>query len=115
MDGKLSEDISLYDPLDTWTPQAKGSTARVVKAKLSGWENGFVAVKILRPNEIIRHLDVFKTEVEILNRLVDVDGVTQLIEVGFLHLNEIPIIKKINGVTEWVFTPNTLKGKNISF
>jgi len=96
-DGVLGKDrdIFLTDPLDTWTPEARGSSARVFLGSIRN-SNGYrrlAAVKFMRPDEIGYATPMFIEEAIILNELKDVDGVMRMLELGFLKLenpHEIP-------------------------
>ncbi len=84
------QDIQISKPLDTWAPEASGSSARVFLGMLKGADrrNLPAAVKIMRPNRLDYALPLFREEVQILSLLRDVPGVASLIELGFLSLSD---------------------------
>lgn len=86
--GKDREFI-LYDSLDTWTPEAIGSSARVFSGELSSLtgEKRQAAIKLMRTDIANYALPLFREEVRILTMLRDVPGVNQMIECGFIHLD----------------------------
>ena len=83
-------ELSLNGPLDTWVPEAKGSSARVFSGSLAGLagESHSAAVKIMRHNRIEYALPLFLEEARILTLLQDIPGVTPLLECGFIQLDE---------------------------
>jgi serine/threonine protein kinase len=90
VEGRLGEDrdLLLGNPLDTWVPEARGSSARVFEGYLrtrSGNLSPF-AIKIMRPERIEYALPLFKEETHILSLLRDAPGVTPLVECGYLQL-----------------------------
>ncbi len=90
VEGRLGEDQDMHlgAALDTWVPEARGSSARVFAGKLrtrSGAENQY-AIKVMRPERVEYALPLFKEETHILSMLRDVPGVTPLVECGFLRL-----------------------------
>jgi len=84
------EDLHLGEPLDTWLPEARGSSARVFAGYLADQKqkSASIAVKILRPDQLEYALPLFREEAQILSLLRDVPGVTPLIECGFLSIEE---------------------------
>ena len=80
--------IHLGDSLDTWAPEAIGSSARVFHGfvRSHGRKQVKVAVKIIRPDRLDYALPLFREEVQVLSLLHDVPGVTPLLECGFLDL-----------------------------
>ena len=91
-EGDLGErgEMLLADSLDTWLPEARGSSARVFRGylKASGKEEEPVAIKVMRPDQTAYALPLFREEVQILTILHDVSGVTPLLECGFIQLDE---------------------------
>lgn len=82
-------DMALSDPLDTWTAEARGSSARVFNGVLPmGGPRQPLAIKILRPDQVDYALPLFKEEVQILTLMRDVPGVVHLIECGFIRLQD---------------------------
>jgi len=91
-----NEKMQFTEPLDTWlsaglrdfaVPEAVGSSARVFSlsyAPLSGDYANSPAIKVMRPDKIQYALPLFKTEIQILDRLKDVPGITPMLGMGFL-------------------------------
>jgi hypothetical protein len=80
--------FTLADALDTWAPEARGSSARVflgVIRNRQGQPSSY-AIKIMRPDRVEYALPLFRDEIQILSILRDVPGVSPLVELGFLHL-----------------------------
>lgn len=73
-------------PLDTWTPEARGSSARVFQLTLGRTSTITHAVKIMRPDKGDYALPLFHEEVQILSVMRDVPGVNTMLECGFLRL-----------------------------
>jgi serine/threonine protein kinase len=92
VDGRLGleQDILLADPLDTWAPEARGSSARVFLGYLrqQNGELGEFAVKIMRPGRGDYALPLFREEAQILSILRDSPGVIRMAECGYLVLEE---------------------------
>jgi serine/threonine protein kinase len=86
--GELGQ-LALGEPLDTWTPEAPGSSARVFQGRLLGkdGEQHLAAIKIMRPGLQDYALPLFREEAEVLTLLKDVAGVNTLLELGFIRLN----------------------------
>jgi serine/threonine protein kinase len=86
----LEQDMLLADPLDSWAPEARGSSARVFLGylRLQNGELGQFAVKVMRPGRGEYALPLFREEVQILSVLRDAPGVVRMAECGFLLLNE---------------------------
>jgi serine/threonine protein kinase len=84
------EDLLLTEPLDTWVPEARGSSARVFMGQLHGVTDRVLqaAIKIMRPERIEYALPLFQEEVHILSLLHDVPGVASLLECGFILLDD---------------------------
>jgi serine/threonine protein kinase len=83
------EDLFLTEPLDTWVPEARGSSARVFKGQIRGLSDHILqaAIKIMRPERIEYALPLFQEEAHILSLLHDVPGVASLLECGFIQLD----------------------------
>lgn len=81
--------LHLGDTLDTWAPEAIGSSARVFNGYLKGHgrKQTKVAFKIMRPDRMDYALPLFREEVQVLSLLHDVPGVSPLLECGFLELS----------------------------
>lgn len=89
-EGALGEggEMTLAEPLDTWAPEARGSSARVFTGF---FQNGAglareCAVKILRGDRADYGLPLFREEVQILTLMRDVPGMVRLVELGFIQL-----------------------------
>ncbi len=84
------EDVLLADPLDTWAPEARGSSARTFIGFLRNPNRQFTqaAIKIMRGDRLEYALPLYREEVQILNLLRDVPGVTPMLECGFIKLTE---------------------------
>ena len=80
-------DILLADPLDTWAPEARGSSARAFTGFLrnNGGQLKQAAIKIMRGERLEYALPLYREEVQILNTLRDVQGIAPLLECGFLQ------------------------------
>jgi serine/threonine protein kinase len=90
-EGEIGRDkeITLEKALDSWIPEARGSSARVFDAilrDLSGQTVG-CALKVMRPDRKDYAPPLFREEVQILTILRDVPGVIQMIECGFILLD----------------------------
>lgn len=92
VEGKLGPDLDLFlaEPLDTWAPEARGSSARVFGGRLRDQTNSSlpVAIKVMRPDRVEYALPLFRDEAQILTMLRDVPGVTPLVECGFLRIQD---------------------------
>jgi hypothetical protein len=76
---------------DFAVPEAVGSSARVFSldyAPLTGDFINYPAIKIMRPDKTHYALPLFKTEIEILNLMGDVTGITPMLGLAFLHSTE---------------------------
>jgi len=82
--------IVLTDPLDTWAPEARGSSARLFTGSLPGIsdQRQIVAMKLMRPDQVDYALPLFREEAGILSLMHDVPGVAPLIETGFIELDQ---------------------------
>ncbi len=91
-EGKLGigEELSLAEPLDTWAPEARGSSARVFMGEVleGAGETRQVAIKIMRTNLADYALPLFKEETTILGIMADVPGVVGFCEAGFIKLGK---------------------------
>jgi hypothetical protein len=92
VDGGLGDgqEVFLAESLDTWVPEARGSSARVFQGYLRsrGGRQSPFAVKVMRPDRVEYALPLFREEVQVLSILRDVPGVTPLIECGYLRFEE---------------------------
>jgi serine/threonine protein kinase len=84
------QSMRLGEALDTWIPEARGSSARVFAGTLTTTENQSrsYAFKIMRPDQMTYALPLFIEEIQVLNILRDVPGVTTYAECGFIKLGE---------------------------
>jgi serine/threonine protein kinase len=83
------EGFLLGDPLDTWAPEARGSSARVFQGFLRN-NNGHLkqaAIKIMRSDRIEYALPLFQEEVKILQTMQGVPGITGILELGYIKLD----------------------------
>jgi serine/threonine protein kinase len=82
------QDILLADPLDTWAPEARGSSARTFTGffRTSNGQLKQHAVKIMRGDRLEYALPLYREEVQILSIMRDVPGVTPLLECGLIQL-----------------------------
>ncbi|MBN2550872.1 MAG: hypothetical protein JXB15_17040 [Anaerolineales bacterium] len=80
----------LTEPLDTWAPEARGSSARVFLGHLQSAhrKTGLLAVKLMRPDVADYALPLFREEAQALTILRDVPGVAALSEMGFILLDK---------------------------
>lgn len=89
-DTSLGSDFMVINPLDTWTPEARGSSARVFLGVVRHSRTREVqsAIKIMRPDRLDYALPLFREEVQVLTILQDLPGVVPLHEFGFIHLEQ---------------------------
>ncbi len=82
--------FDLGEPLDTWLPEARGSSARVFLGRLSdgGGHVAELAVKVMRPDKAEYAAPLFREEVQILTLLHDQPGVNRMAECGFIRLDD---------------------------
>jgi serine/threonine protein kinase len=82
--------VALVEPLDTWAPEAKGSSARVLLGFLQGLNDQRIeaAVKLMRMDKVSYSLPLFREEIRVLDQMRGVPGVTRLLECGFMILDE---------------------------
>ncbi len=92
VEGKFgpSQPMSLGEPLDTWLPEARGSSARVFAGYLrdKAKHRHTLAFKLIRADQLDYALPLFIEEIHILTMLNDVPGITPLVECGFIKLDE---------------------------
>ncbi|MCJ7622092.1 MAG: hypothetical protein MUO76_01220, partial [Anaerolineaceae bacterium] len=101
------QSIILTDALDTWTPAAQGSSARVFQGfiRTNNTRLKQAAIKIMRPDKIEYALPLFREEANILVRLQDVPGITRMIECGFFELDvdgntrSVEVLNNIRSIT----------------
>jgi serine/threonine protein kinase len=84
------ENFFLAEPLDTWAPEARGSSARTFVGFLRNPAGQLkqAAIKVMRPNRIEYALPLFREEVQVLHLMRDVPGIIPMLEFGFLQLND---------------------------
>lgn len=84
----LDQGVLLADPLDTWAPEARGSSARTFNCfvRTPAGQLKQVAIKIMRGDRREYALPLFREEVQILNILGDVPGIIPMLECGFIQL-----------------------------
>ncbi|OGO26987.1 MAG: hypothetical protein A2Z16_09735 [Chloroflexi bacterium RBG_16_54_18] len=105
----LGSDFLIINPLDSWTPEAKGSSARVFLGVIRHSRSKEIqsALKIMRPDRHDYALPLFREEIQVLTILQDTPGVVPLHEFGFIHLEKgssLPAEDKVG-------TPIDLRGK----
>jgi len=92
VEGKFgpNQGMVLAEPLDTWMPEARGSTARVFAGNLRSLATKSLsfAFKIMRPDQLDYALPLFIEEIQILTMLHDVPGITPLVECGFIKIED---------------------------
>jgi serine/threonine protein kinase len=83
------QEVRLNDPLDTWVAEARGSSARVFTGSLRTpiQSQKSCAIKIMRPDRVEYALPLFREEIQVLAMLRDVQGVTPLLECGYIRLD----------------------------
>lgn len=81
--------IRFIQPLDTWVPEARGSSARAFRVEVETGSGDLrpVALKLMRPDRREYSLPLFMEEVHILAVLRDVPGVVPMLECGFLSFD----------------------------
>jgi serine/threonine protein kinase len=92
VEGRLGkgQSLQLLEPLDTWVPEARGSSARVYLGKFpvqKGRPN-YAAIKLMRMDHLEYAMPLFHEEALVLTQMADVPGVTPLVECGFIKLEE---------------------------
>lgn len=92
--------MTIKEPLDTWlsaglrdfaVPEASGSSARVFSLDfppLTGDYANYPAIKVMRSDRIRYAKPLFENEVRILEKMQDVPGVTPLLGLGYLQVNQ---------------------------
>jgi serine/threonine protein kinase len=92
VEGKFgpSQSMMLAEALDTWLPEARGSSARVFAGTMRGQAKHrlMLAFKIMRADQLDYALPLFIDEIQILTLLNDVPGITPMVECGFLKLED---------------------------
>ena len=92
VEGKFGSNQSmvLAEPLDTWMPEARGSSARVFAGNLRNQAKHPLsfAFKIMRPDQLDYALPLFTEETQILTMLRDVPGITPFVECGFIKIED---------------------------
>ncbi len=83
-------DIYLIDSLDTWVPEARGSSARVFSGRLLDQARKAVpaAIKVMRTDRADYAAPLFREEAQILSIMRSVTGVNRMLECGFIHLDQ---------------------------
>jgi serine/threonine protein kinase len=86
----LEGELELGEPQDTWAPEARGSSARVLTGILRGEDRlqHPAAIKVMRPGMLDYAIPLFHAEAQILTLMGDIPGVNPPLEFGFLHLQE---------------------------
>jgi serine/threonine protein kinase len=82
--------IFLAEPLDTWMPEARGSSARVFAGNIHGpgKQTQSFAFKIMRPDQQDYARPLFIEEIQILTMLRDVPGITPFVECGYIKIDD---------------------------
>jgi serine/threonine protein kinase len=82
--------IQLSAPLDTWAPEARGSSARLFQGSIPSQtdQRMTAAIKIMRPDRAEYALPLFREETQVLRLLHDVTGVIPLLECGFFWIGD---------------------------
>ena len=92
VEGKFGtgQGMALLEPLDTWMPEARGSSARVFAGSLrtQSKKQQLYAFKIMRPDQLDYALPLFIEEVQILTLVHDIPGITPFVECGFIKIDE---------------------------
>ncbi|PWB55055.1 MAG: hypothetical protein C3F13_04870 [Anaerolineales bacterium] len=92
LEGRFGPDqkMVLGEPLDTWRPEARGSSARVFSGRLNNLSKHPVsqAFKVMRSDQLEYAVPLFIEETQILTMLYDVPGITPLVELGYLKLDD---------------------------
>jgi serine/threonine protein kinase len=85
-----NQNMLLAEPLDTWMPEARGSSARVFAGNIitSAKQTQSFAFKIMRPDQLDYARPLFIEEIQILTMLRDVPGITPCVECGYIKLDE---------------------------
>ncbi|HEY3345861.1 MAG TPA: serine/threonine-protein kinase [Anaerolineaceae bacterium] len=81
-------DVALFDALDAWMPEARGSSARVLLGQIQTPQGPVdAAIKLMRMDKVAYSLPLFREEVQILSIMKDVPGVMRMYESGFLKVD----------------------------
>jgi hypothetical protein len=92
VEGRLGkgQSLQLLEPLDTWVPEARGSSARVYLGKypVQKGRPNYAAIKLMRMDHLDYAMPLFHEEALVLTQMVDVPGVTPLVECGFIKLED---------------------------
>jgi serine/threonine protein kinase len=85
-----NQNMFLADPLDTWMPEARGSSARVFAGNMRNHSKKALsyAFKIMRPDQEDYALPLFIEEIQILTMLRDVPGITPVVECGYIKIDD---------------------------
>ena len=85
-----NQSMALAEPLDTWMPEARGSSARVFAGNLRSRAKHplSLAFKIMRPDQLDYALPLFIEEIQILTMMRDVPGITPFVECGFIKIQD---------------------------
>ena len=83
-------DVYLIESLDTWVPEARGSSARVFSGRLLDQARKPVpaAIKVMRPDRVDYAAPLFREEAQILSIMRNVSGVNRMLECGYIYLDE---------------------------
>jgi hypothetical protein len=91
-----NEAMQLTEPLDTWlsaglrdfaVPEAVGSSARVFSLTYAPFAGDYAnnpVIKVMRPDKTQYAKPLFRNEIQILDRLKEVEGVTPMLGIGYL-------------------------------
>lgn len=81
--------LRLNEPLDTWVPEARGSSARLFSGSLLDHDGNRrpAALKIMRPDRREYALPLFREEAQILSLLRNTPGIVPLLECGLISLD----------------------------
>ncbi len=103
--------VRLGAALDAWTPEARGSSARLFIAHLSYPNNQAVeaALKLMRPDQTDYAAPLFHEEARILSLLRDIPGVTPMLEMGFLHLDDAVLPSEEQGASAEALSGTALR------
>ena len=82
--------VSLGNSLDTWRAGTRGSSARVYESFYlnQDQQTELYAFKVMRYDKVAYATPLFLEEVKILSRLMDIDGVMKVKEIGFVRFDE---------------------------
>jgi serine/threonine protein kinase len=92
VEGRLGkgQSLQLLEPLDTWVPEARGSSARVYLGKFPAQKGrpNYAAIKLMRMQYADYALPLFHEEALVLDLMANVPGVTPLVECGFIKFDD---------------------------